>query len=169
MSWPKTPIKHGHAKREGKLSPTYRTWQAMLTRCTNPKSKSYINYGARGIKVCNEWVNFETFLSDMGERPEKHYLERIDNNKGYSPHNCKWATRLEQNSNTRANYFVVYNGEKLTQAEFSRKIKLNQSTVSYRLRAGWTIEEIVTIPAYTGNRVASKVGDTIEIPNELLD
>lgn len=66
MSWPKTPEQHGHAKRGEKLSPTYRTWQAMLTRCTNPRAKSFADYGARGVTVCDRWKTFANFLADMG-------------------------------------------------------------------------------------------------------
>lgn len=167
MSWPKTPIKHGHATRAKGISPTYRTWQAMISRCTNVSVKSYEDYGARGITVYAGWLVFENFLTDMGEKPAGTTLERIDNEKGYGLDNCKWATKTEQARNTRANKFVDYKEQRMTQAEFAETVGHNQSTVSYRMRAGWTPEQIANTPAHTGNRVASKLGAEVEIPEEL--
>jgi len=80
----------------------YRTWGSMLKRCNNPKDKGYINYGGRGITVCQRWQeSFENFLEDMGERPEGLTLERKNNNLGYFKDNCKWADRKEQQNNRR--------------------------------------------------------------------
>lgn len=82
----------------------YKIWSSMKARCNNAKTKVYADYGGRGITVCPEWLNsFETFYSDMGPRPSKDYsLDRKDNDKGYYKENCKWATRVEQQNNTRA-------------------------------------------------------------------
>ena len=82
-------------------TPTYKTWDGMLQRCNNEKKKSYIDYGGRGIKVCDRWLRFENFFQDMGERPKDLILERIDNNLGYFKGNCKWATYVEQGRNRR--------------------------------------------------------------------
>lgn len=168
MSWPKTPTQHGHAKRGEKLSPTYRTWQAMMARCTNPRVKSYADYGARGITVCERWKFFANFLADMGERPLNTTLDREKNDVGYEPGNCHWATKLTQARNTRVNVRLIYQGREMTQAEFSGLIGIKQSTVSYRMRAGWTAEQIASTPAHTGNRIASKLGDEVDVPDELL-
>ncbi len=85
-------------------SPEYAVYYAMRSRCTKPTNKSYENYGGRGIKVCDRWMeSFENFIEDMGQRPtDKHTLEREDNDKGYESTNCKWLIRADQNYNTRS-------------------------------------------------------------------
>jgi len=98
-------IKHGHAKR-GKESKTYISWGDMVQRCTNKNHKHYRHYGGRGIAICNRWNpkkggSFKNFLRDMGERQKGKTIDRINNNKGYSPKNCKWSTMKEQNRNKR--------------------------------------------------------------------
>lgn len=95
----------GGRKTHGKWRhPLYATWSAMKARCGNPKSISYGNYGARGVRVCDRWLGadgFPNFLVDMGERPEGMSIDRIDGAKGYEPSNCRWATAAEQSRNAR--------------------------------------------------------------------
>lgn len=133
-------MKHGHGK-DGDVSPEYRAWANMLNRCRSLTAQNSHRYGGRGITVCDRWLDFRNFLSDMGLRPsERHSLDRIDNNKGYSPDNCRWADLYTQANNTRRNVFLTFRGETLTISQWARRIGLHRKTLMYRVRAGWTVE-----------------------------
>lgn len=137
----KAHITHGKTK-----SPEYAIWQGMLQRCTNTNSTGYANYGARGIKVCDRWLeSFENFLADMGFRPSrKHSIERTDNDGDYCPENCKWALPIEQLNNRRNNVYYTYNGVKRTLSQLAREYNINRATLAVRLKRGATIEEAIT-------------------------
>ena len=121
-------ITHGRYK-----SRIYKAWTAMKQRCNNPKSTNYPNYGGRGIKICEQWSKFENFLADMGERPEGMSIERIDNSLGYFPENCCWATRKEQNRNSRHNHLVTYQGETKCLVEWAEDLEIKYDVLRYRL------------------------------------
>lgn len=83
-------------------TPEYHIWYSMIDRCGNPDSKSWKHYGARGITVCERWLDVRNFVADMGLRPNGCSLDRIDGSKGYEPGNCRWATELQQQRNRRS-------------------------------------------------------------------
>jgi len=125
-------------------SGTYRSWSAMLTRCTNKKTAQYHNYGGRGILVCDRWKKFELFLEDMGIKPtEKHQLDRIDNNGNYDILNCRWVTRLENCNNKNNNSRFNYRGEFLSTTEISRRTGILRSRISnWKNRSNYSNEKI---------------------------
>lgn len=136
---------HGH-KTNGKESITYRTWASMIDRCKNHNNKQFNDYGGRGITVCERWQKFENFLADMGERPEGMTIERIENDKGYYKENCRWATRKEQQNNTRTNRFLTYNGKTQTLAQWADETGFKETTISRRIELGWSIEKAINTP-----------------------
>lgn len=146
----KRSFKHGQSIK-GKQSKIYTIWAGMLTRCTNLKQKSYKYYGGRKIKVCYRWSNnkngFQNFYKDVGNPPKGKSLDRINNNKGYSPNNWKWSSPTEQMRNTRRNHFISYNGKNLCFAEWEEITWIKQATIRRRIKAGWSIRDALTIPA----------------------
>lgn len=126
-------------------SPEYFVWRAMLTRCENPKYRYFHDYGGRGITVCERWHSFGNFIGDMGRRPsDKYSIERIDNDLGYSPENCKWILRVRQNDNRRRSRYLTLNGETHLLTEWSRQTGISHPTLIYRLKAGWSVERALT-------------------------
>ena len=116
------------------------------TRCYNENCKAYKNYGGRGIKVCDKWLdNPNSFYEWSINNGYKKGLsiDRIDVNKDYEPNNCRWITNLEQQNNKRNNKYLEFNGEKHTYAEWSRIFNIPTATISDRVRRGFTIEKIL--------------------------
>ncbi len=127
-------VKSGHTRSCGCIGTThkdsnsqeFKTWASMIQRCYATYSTEYKRYGARGIKICDHWRDsYVNFLEDMGRKPSKlHSIERIDNNKDYSPDNCKWATKREQAQNRRTNRYIIWDGQKLCLQEFCRRANI---------------------------------------------
>jgi hypothetical protein len=126
-------------------TPTHTSWRAMRERCFLVNHADYPNYGGRGIKVCERWeTSFENFLADMGLRPNKMSIERIDVDGDYAPENCRWATNKDQMNNRRNNVFLEFDGSRLTIAQWAEKIGLKYSTLKERLARGWSVERALT-------------------------
>ena len=135
--------KHGH-KRTNNVSRVYSTWISMKRRCHSPKCKHYLDYGGRGITVCDRWQKFENFLEDMGEPWKGMSIDRIDVNGNYELSNCRWATKKEQANNTRRNHLLTLNGRTQTMTQWAEEIGIKSPTLRHRLRAGWSIERALT-------------------------
>ena len=116
----------------------YKLWDSMKSRCYNPKSPSYKNYGAKGITVCERWrTSYDNFIEDMGHRhTPKHQLDRIDNNKGYEPGNCKWSTPKENNLNRTNNIIVMFNGSKRVLSDVAEELGISVNTIYARYYRG---------------------------------
>jgi|SRR5665648_476531 len=139
-----------HGESETKL---YGVWLTMRNRCRLKTSKSYKDYGARGVRVCDEWESsFESFRdwSLINGYREGLTIERKNNSDGYSPINCKWAGREEQGNNKRNNHWLKVNGEEHTLAQWSRIYGISRKTIASRIKAGWVEPKLFTSPE-TGN------------------
>lgn len=130
-----------HGESRGK-SVEYYLWQRMIQRCQRQGG-----YADRGIAVCEEWQGdggFEVFLDHVGRRPtSKHSLDRIDNDRGYEPGNVRWATRVQQARNTRANRLIEVDGRARCVAEWAEIVGISEFTIHGRLRRGWSAREAV--------------------------
>lgn len=136
------------AKHGKSHSITYNTWGSMIARCCKKQSTKYPMYGAKGIKVCERWMDFENFLADMGERPSTQYsIDRYPDRTGnYEPGNCRWATLEEQGRNKKNNRYLELNGERRCLSEWVEVTGLSRSTIRGRLKRGWTHERTLTTP-----------------------
>lgn len=132
--------KHGMAKTK-----TYKSWHSMIQRSQGKGGhKSYVQ---RKITVCDEWKSFDKFFQDMGERPEKMTLDRIDNSKGYSKDNCRWATAKQQSNNTRKTLFVVIDGQSIPFMFACEKYGIGESCARHRLKKGMSYEQVFKTPS----------------------
>lgn len=133
---------HRHKMSKTKL---YRTWQGMKSRCCNENNKSYKRYGGRGIKVCSEWMEFDNFMSwSLSNGYEENLtIDRINNDKGYEPVNCKWSSNKEQSRNRSTNIILNHNGQSMTLIELTEKLNLPYKTIHARYKRGKRGKELV--------------------------
>lgn len=136
----------GNYRHGGSGTRIYRIWKSMRERCNTPTSSNYKKYGGRGIKICSEWDDFAVFREWALSHgySDDLTLDRIDNGKGYSPDNCRWTTYLEQAQNTRNTKIIEFNGERLSQSAWERKLGFRTGLISGRLSRGWNIERALT-------------------------
>jgi hypothetical protein len=129
-------------------SPEYGIWKAARNRCRNPKAQGYADYGGRGIRMDATWeISFTTFYRDMGPRPsELHSIDRIDNDGGYTPDNCRWATKRQQLDNRRNTKQVTFNGATRTMEQWAALTGITASAIDDRIERGWTTEDALTLP-----------------------
>ena len=133
--------------RRAEDHPDFRVFCGMLSRCHNPKCRQYPRYGGRGFTVCDRWREggFWVFIEDMGPRPTAlHSIDRIDNNKGYSPENCRWATPKEQGNNRRTNKRLAFDNRIMTMTEWATHLGINYRTLKGRIRKGWPLDRALS-------------------------
>jgi len=135
-------FKHGYAHTK-----IYAVWRSMIGRCTNASLEVYPHYGGRGIQVCEEWMKFEAFLRDMGDRPfSGAQIDRIDNNGHYSKDNCRWASRHQQMRNTRKVRNITINGVTKCLSDWAQAYGVNYNTIRKRIMTGMSPVEAITKP-----------------------
>ena len=158
----RTCVKHKNAEKSarGYKHPLYKIWWAMNLRCYDKTTEHFHRYGGRGIKVCDRWRGsmpngetiasidgFTNFVVDMGNRPPKHSIDRVDNDGDYSPDNCRWATKTQQANNTSTNVYITYNGTTMTISDWTRALSLDTpcwyyNAIKYGIDIGWAIDTL---------------------------
>ena len=140
-------LTHGMSYR-----PEYAAWKDMKRRCDKATFKQYKDYGGRGIGYSKRWEDFSAFYADMGARPKGHSLERKDNNKGYGPNNCRWATRSDQALNRRTAKLVTVGSETGALASFLPRETLAYKRAQDRIARGWEPEKAIRTPSKKGRK-----------------
>lgn len=135
-------------KHGGGTTRLYKTWAHMLDRCENNKIRSYKDYGGRGIRVCEAWHDFTAFRAwALANGYADHLtIDRVKNDGNYEPGNCRWATRKEQNRNSRRNRLLTIGGETLCLAEWAERTGIKPGTIHTRLKLGWPAERAIKTP-----------------------
>lgn len=141
MAWYDIDMKKGNYKHGGFGTPTYKSWAGLLYRCrTNGKY-----WKEKGITVCKRWLKFENFLVDMGEKPNRSSIDRIDNKKGYYKGNCQWATSKQQAINRSTTRLFKFNGQKNTLTDWSKILGIKRSTLAQRYYVyGWSVNRTLS-------------------------
>lgn len=147
-----TVLKTRHGARHTRL---YYVWIEMKQRCSNPNNKRYVDYGGRGIRVCEEWKDFAVFQKWALENgyQEGLSIDRINNDENYEPQNCRWANRKTQCRNQRKNHLIIYKGQTKTLTEWAEQFCINKHTLRMRLKLGWSVEEALETPVKNFNKM----------------
>lgn len=139
-------LKHGALAGE-RSTPEYNSWASAKSRCYNRRNADYADYGGRGITMCETWrESFSAFFAAMGPRPSRTELDRIDNEGGYGPGNCRWATRTAQTNNRRFNHRLTHDRRTMSLADWARETGLSQKVLAARIARGWPPEHALTKP-----------------------
>ncbi len=144
-------------RSRSKENSLYSTWQMMRQRCENPANSSYANYGGRGITVCERWQDFDRFVDDMHPKPEGMSLDRIDNDMGYSPENCRWATQMQQANNTRRCH--EWDGERISLREICRRMNVEYGRALALKNKGMDVRTAVLKVRYDGHKYLPREGE----------
>lgn len=148
--------KHGYSGTR-----LFRIYQGIMTRCTNPNDHNYLKYGARGIKICEEWRKDKVAFFKWAEAngySDNLSIDRIDNNGDYSPENCRWTDAKTQANNRRSSKYAECRGERHTLAEWAEISGIPRNRISQRLKVGWEVEKAIFHPIMTMSE-AGKIGD----------
>lgn len=139
----------------------YYTWSGMRERCGRAACDSYPRYGGRGIRVCARWQkSFQSFLDDMGLPPKGTTLDRIDNNKGYEPGNCRWATPKQQARNRTNNVLYRHKGKNMTLPEWSEIVGVSWRRLHDRIhKGGWSTSKALTTPSFERGKYPRAKGE----------
>lgn len=154
---------HRNNKKTGRFDKThgmtrtriYAIFCGMKSRCRNKNNHAYPRYGGRGITVCDEWLNDPQSFIDWALAngySEKLSIDRINNDKGYSPENCKWSTNVEQSRNRKSNVLITINGDTRLATDWSKELNINQSAIKKRMMRGWDAVSAVTMPLGKGGK-----------------
>lgn len=148
MNYPRSrKMKHGHTRHGENATPEYTAWVHMVQRTTNADDPAFSDYGGRGIGVDPAWLDFRNFIRDMGLRPSaKHSIERKENDRGYSPDNCVWATQPVQQRNKRNNRRITWNGITQVATDWAIQLGAKPHSLNERFRRGWSVERALTTP-----------------------
>ena len=135
----------------------------MLQRCLNPNSKAYKAYGGAGIAVCERWKDFKNFLEDMGFAEDGESIDRIDSSLGYFKENCKWASRLEQQSHLSTSWKIDLDGERLCLSEVARRCGIRLETLRYRLLRGIPVSDAIKPSSLIKTRKIEINGEVVSL------
>lgn len=146
-----TVLRHGSTTHNATNTRLHKVWEGMHERCERSKHPHYDDYGGRGITVCGLWSGDDGFMRFKEWAEKTGYsdgltIDRIDNNLGYFPENCRWATYKEQANNKRSNRIVAYRGAQYTVTQLAEAAGLKKTTLKERLNSGWSVEDAVNTP-----------------------